>query len=286
MDDELRKQVDELHAYNKEGPKDGCYIRWACFVDGKIKKMASRPCYGEMRAYGQKSTRPQDSKPGDLPNPMPIGGKRGPLALYFYDQTVDDDFIRRVFDPVTSPWRRGIAEDVEFTVRGDKIVGVVFPTPSVDPTVMLSLFINSRGFKAIANAYKLIPAVLPGLSEEEVLFLAFFFRPNTSGGWNGQPLAIIGCNLYHSASYSLNGNVDLKRWFFGESDDLSNGRTWLDGEDYNRPSLADVFVGKDGTSFMKWAQGFITPIVGKTTPDDYTTVVKAFHERYQKEFAK
>lgn len=40
-----------------------------------IKKMY-RPCYGESRAYGANSTRPEDVKPSDLPSPLPAGLRR------------------------------------------------------------------------------------------------------------------------------------------------------------------------------------------------------------------
>lgn len=282
MDDELRKQVDELHEFNRKGTPG--HIRWACFVDGKIKKMASRPCYGEMRSYGQKSTRPQDDKPDDLPQPMPIGGKRGALGLCFMDHQVSDSFIRQVFDPETSPWRRGIAKDVEFSIKNDKIVGVVYPTPDVDPTVMLNLFINSRGFGVNDKANDVIRRTFPELSDPEVFFLSFFFR-HRADNWQ-TPDVISGCQTYHASSYSLNGSVNLNRWFSGESVDISNGRTWLDGEDYNRTALADVFVDKDAEPVIKSLTSCLTIVGNKTTADDYKKAVNAFHERYQKEFAK
>lgn len=276
MDDALKEQVSELHKFNLDG-RPG-FIRWACFIDGKIKKMNSRPCYGEMRSYGRGSTRPQDSKPYDLPSPMPIGGKRGPLALSLYDHSVPNDFIRWAFDPENSPWRRGIAKDVEFTenARG-QIVGVVYPTPDVDPTVMLSLFINGRSFPYTQLAS--IKRLSPELSDPEAYFLSFFFTPVVNLAKELQ-----GCSTYHLRGYSLSGDVDLRAWFTGETIDLSNNRTWLEGEDYNRPNLADVFKGKDAENFINWAKMFIP--AAKTTPDDYKCVVGGFHQRYQKEFAK
>lgn len=250
-DKEKEILLPKFHEYNLKHR----FISWAYAQredDKEIEKiveMTSRPCYGEMRAYGPKSTRPTDHKPGDLPRPMkPAGGDTGifreAVAVSFTPQIQKDEDI-----PVANRWYEflfgpnsiyiaGLDQDnLEFT-KNDKglIKGVVMTGTEVDPTCMVAAFMANRGgnLRTMETFGKLVDA---GMTEREAFLVAFNFSLYVYGNSDfflfTKPMM----------PYMQNPMTNIKKALSADFNrELSNNRTWRDGEDYNRPNLADGFV--------------------------------------------
>lgn len=239
--------IEKMHEFNRAHTG----ISWSAAVrkDDAVEyiPMANRPCYGEMRAYGASSTRPNDYKPGDLPRPIPAGTREA-VSIYIgpvsKDAKVHNRFIRFVLS-ADSPWRKGIGyAGLQLTHDGDEshhIRGLVMYETDVDPTVMVSLFMflrsarcdhysNKRDARADSWA-ELIDA--HGKSE-----LAALIAVN----WMTIHLEQKTFQPSFSLGYFLAQKLDTNLFKAGEARNLSNGRTWRDGEDYNRPEIQDLFA--------------------------------------------
>ena len=112
-----------------------------------IKKMY-RPCYGESRAYGANSTRPEDDKPSDLPSPLPAGLRRIAYAAGIQRVSADKDkhneFVTWLYKGEDS-FFRNVGKYLEFEYSSDgAISGVIALDTSYDPTPLLSSLIYLR----------------------------------------------------------------------------------------------------------------------------------------------
>lgn len=251
MLDLLKKEeadiLEQMHALNRGASG----ISWSAAVrkDDKLQFIAmnNRPCYGEMRAYGKDSTRPQDHKPGDLPRPIPPGIREA-VGCYFGSTSPSAENHNRLIRYVLSdksPWRRGLDQrGIHLTWDGDEthhIKGVVLTETEVDPTVMVSLFMVLRSARysnwgdSVANRFC---TFVDEHKMSEAAALAACFWVNIS-------LTSKTFVPSFGFSYFLANKLDPKKFATGEPLSLSNGRTWRDGEDYNRPEIQDLF--KDET---------------------------------------
>lgn len=239
------KFAEQMHKFNL-GQNGG--ISWSAALRNPeteeltFHKMTDRPCYGEMRMYGKDSTRPYDDKPSDLTKPFrKDSGIREACGVYFtyipymtaQQRTSVPEIVKFLFSE-ESPWRRGLPEQehIEFTLsKGDEYpIGVVFRDTEYDPTVAVSLFIMMRSISNFTPSFQEYRKRFPDLSLSEVMFLALY------------------CPIYNNKlpgsfgySYTMPPKIDLRRWKHGTVQELSEGKTWRDGYDYNRPDMAKLF---------------------------------------------
>lgn len=263
-DKEKEILLPKFHEYNLKHS----FISWAYAQrenDKEIEQiveMTSRPCYGEMRAYGAKSTRPGDHKPSDLPRPMkPAGGDTGifreavavPFRYYHENpatptmKELSNRWARFLFGP-NSPYVAGLDTDnLEFTTTEDgRICGIVMHGTEVDPTCMVACFMANRG--ATLTVQRMWATLVDdfGATEREAFLLAFNFSAEQ------YPTGDLFFLPYAAMSYMQSPLTDPKRLVTQDFErSLSNNRTWRDGEDYNRPNLADGFVRIDHSERKK-----------------------------------
>lgn len=219
-------------------------ISWAALVrqeDGSLKAvtMRNRPCYGEMRRYAD-GTRPQDPHPGDLPRPIPKGPREAFAVRLFAMKGPAEDhntFIEWVFGP-DSPWRRGLGNDVLLHKNKRGIYNIAsFSDTDVDPTVLANLLVTLRSTSYNSQPIPFSECHAAGLTIKQTFFSKVFAAIPT--GY---------CTGAYNTSYYLSPALDFRRFFEGDTLDLSNGRTWRDQEDYNRPELANIFGFSSGLS--------------------------------------
>src|SRR5215217_2346184 len=196
-----------------------------------------QPCWGSLRTYGEKSTRPNDPKPGDLLTPdrtFPATGKVEALGVSFIGHISDvggnkhsfNRFLSEfIFNKEESPWS-SILKDVELVIKDDLFVGCVFKDCHIDPTVL------AQFLRAFASLY-LSPAMLSWckLMDE---------HPEINA-----KVAFLEAHKGMYTFSAISKRVHLESFFNSKPFDLSNGGTLHDREDYNRPDRDYVFGGKN-----------------------------------------
>lgn len=249
---------------------------WAAVVanpeTGKLKfvKRPYRPCFGEMRRYGRTSTRPNDAKPSDLTQPIDkgprlaigvsfgdgfslfLGGPDKDTQVKMWNNTLEFLFSEK------SPWFQGINPEYIRFVREDgdengPYIGAVLTDTNIDPTVWVSLCMFIRNLAGSLGQLQMVGHIAETLncSLLEALLLRvyggiyYYHNPwvkESTGKW-----------LYSNGNfgwhYFLSQHLDLCRFATGDSRDLSNGRTMLQEEDYNRPELPFLFQADEPKSF-------------------------------------
>lgn len=240
-------------------------ISWGAVVkkeDGSFicVKRANRPCYGEMRRYAD-GTRPQDDHPGDIPHVIPFGERLAFGAPLF---GMANEITEYIWSPSDSPWRRGIGKDV--TLRKNKegnYKSVVMTDTQVDPTVLANLLVTSRNIGYHGNT------MYRHYQERGFSFLKSFVGDlftNQPKGWGSGA---------KETFYYLNSQLDMKRFLNGESVDISNGRTWFEQEDYNRPDMNTIFGTEGENLFIH----FTVRTHPASAPDDYEKYMKKLEDR-------
>lgn len=244
--------IAKMHAFNLASV--GTRISWSYVIrdektgDVEFVEMSSRPCYGEMRRYGKGSTRPQDYKPGDLPRPIKKGIREG-VSVYIHstnnDIEIHNEFVSFMLS-TESPYRKGIGFNGLEMTTDDKgrIVGVVMYDTEVDPTTMVALFMFLRSSAGYTVEWDRL--VKEGKSKIVALIASVYARKNGS-----IYIAQFG------GGYYLTHKLDVKKFVNGEVNSLSNGRTWRDQEDYNRPEIQDLFQTTELEPFTKRYMAFV-----------------------------
>lgn len=194
----------------------------------EVEMRHGRPCWGETRRYKEKSNRPFDKWPSDLPTPIGIGSPiAAAMPLNLYGNT-NSDVIETGLDITTSeesPYRT-LFKDYEL-IRSDKnSVGYVFKDTGYDSTVQASMFMNLRNYLVSAHAFlKDLKDVSPALRFVIMTERAMFSQSGAySDGWTS----------------SVHPCWSMKRVIEGNPVGLSNG-TWRDQKDYNRPFIHYLF---------------------------------------------
>lgn len=220
-----------------EGHNKGTYT--ACLVtleeDGSFKAHdhTMNPCWGFLRNYEGKSTRPDDKWPNDLRREGQLVTNEGErIALSVKWGNIKKDALKQfneevALNPEVSPWRT-LLKDVEVVSDDQDVVGaLLFKDLTIDPTFLVSFLRTNVAHRA--KQYVEARKEFPEASHIEAFLLSLFRRDN---GWVSNPF------------YSLNPKFDLRRFVNGDPIDLSNGRTFADKEDYNRPEVDFVFGGR------------------------------------------
>ena len=139
---------DQLRAFAR-GASANCHAT-IIEKDGapQLLKKMYRPCYGESRAYGVNSTRPQDDKPGDLPSPLPHSLPRLAYAAGLNrvsgDKEKHNEFITWLYKGEDS-FFRNVGKFLDFELSKDGfITGVVALDTRFDPTPLITSLIYIR----------------------------------------------------------------------------------------------------------------------------------------------
>jgi hypothetical protein len=235
------------HAVRNTGHSWGAVIRRE---DGTLFKTVrkNRPCWGELRRY-EDGTRPQDFHPTDIPNVIDKGQREAlaiSLLMYKLETQEDDEAVKEFIFSTEGPWRRGMGKDVTLHRGADgRYAAVSMTDTEIDPTVLLSALVGLRvylGARALGGFAKAAEGKSPREKAQEFLVRAFI-------SVGGARRVAEGKNAYDgisfaNLSYCLTSDLSFERFATGDSLDLSNGRTFRDQEDYNRPDLALVFGGE------------------------------------------
>lgn len=188
--------------------------------DGSIVERVSRPCYGELRPYGQGSG-DTVRKPSDLTQPFPDTGRPLGLGLLIQAPTPDKDKFLDFAVSGLSPWRKATegAELVKSPISG-RTIGVVFVNSKVNADILASFCLNSR--------YQ--PARWTELVQKDV-------SPQTA--------MVLAVRLMNFPSmYYV--NVDIPAVYHGNPH-VPEKHLWYDRAAYRRPMIERIFqkVEKD-----------------------------------------
>lgn len=189
----------------------------------------SRPCFGEMRAYGKESTRPSDSKPSDLPRPLPPGVRR--LAAGVCVPRMAKGQVEPYINwMLTEGPFRALGKDYEIVSNTKSVTGVLFKDTDVDPTMLISFAMCMRHSAAVG------PLLKEGVSNITTFLLTHLFN-----AWFSPSPKSWTLNLQNGYGYAFSPSPDLVRLMKGEFKNVSNNRSFLEGEDYNRPELIQTY---------------------------------------------
>lgn len=164
---------------------------------------------------GNPSEPSDDYYPTDLPYPFPLGN---PVALGVSLNCGDPEIRKVLLDQKESPFRRGLDPDGKIEDLGK---GVVMDGLELDPTVLVNL-LNTAGWSSQKEVYYPIIKELPMFDK---LFMSYF-------------------GLFGGDGYYTPKSIDPKKFFSGESNDLTGG-TLAKRYDYNRRILHEVFGDVD-----------------------------------------
>ena len=206
----------------------------------------NRPCYGEFRRYGVKSTRPWEVRPGDLPTPL---GPGTPLAAgasvgnlkYVTDvySQVGEKEIGVLFS--SEGIFRKVLPGVNFVYRDNGgIGGIIWTDMSLDSTMMVQT-LRLLSFFSYAFRY---------FNPSDI----FTFPPDVAG------LLLLsgGYGDYkYIDSYYVDPSSSPQRVLKGDMQALSFG-PFNEGFDYNRFAVSHVFTEFDEKTLEGLRTGGIT----------------------------
>lgn len=211
----------------------------------EIHPRRSRPCYGEMRNYKEKSkNRPGDRFPGDLLNNFPDGT---PCAVAFpfskSNPKNQSDMIEKLFSDY-NPWLGKNSEFVNNIIflknKKNRNVGVIVNTGDISPTYLVATFMKTRSIGS--NQCK----VYDDLKELGVEDKSAYLLSLISYNYNG-------IMLLQGPIISQQTNVF--KYLNQEPIDLDDGLLWSDRCDYNRPyimyAFCDGFIKDNPTKVVK-----------------------------------
>jgi len=225
--DNLDEAWDHMRNYVPHHNYNICYAMLFIEEDGyHVHERTSQPCYGEMRAYGEKSiNRPNDPRPTDLHTPFPEKGN--PIGAVSYHARLPQNdatlfALNLHCNPEISAYRDVASGGVE-VILAENHVNVFVKTSDFDATQLVAFFRKTR--MANTAMYQLHQM---GVGDKEAYCLGF-------GG-------SVGGNQFHLNCYT--SVLDLWRIYNQQPNNLTEG-TWYNRYDYNRPHI-DFILGETG----------------------------------------
>lgn len=210
----------------------------ATFNKGRrnVRVLQDRPCFGELRRYGSrgsfdKGTRSGDPHPHDLPRPMSTVDAR--IRVYIslnYLLQVSDRLLEFLFSP-RSPWGSVFKKYrlvIDRPLQGRRAM-VKILDPRFDPTVLVSLLLFAKQVNGTDRSALFEECIdKHGMSETGALLMAAVYMY-----YNESTIDI--------SAYFMHPRIDMGRFFTQNPRDLSSGLTWMEGDDYSRPELPELF---------------------------------------------
>lgn len=202
-----------------------------------VHPRTQRPCYGELRAYGDKSTnRKDDKQPGDLRNNFPEGIPVGVAVKYFLNNAESIDFAKLYWGP-HNPYIGKYHKHVSLVLDDNgNMLGYIIKRGDIPPTPLVLSIMSFRGM----NKYKMFEALqkAPFNFDERKALISTI----CSTYFEGLKQVSFPYGYFSSRS-------NIERIFKHDQNDLDQGYLWSDRGDYNRPNLSELFV--DEYSFEK-----------------------------------
>lgn len=243
---EEREVYDFLSSWilKQRTPSYHTYVIVVRDEEGKLSthERISRPCYGELRRYREKSNNRKDDRfPGDLLNNFPEGTPTA-LAFYFPDNIPSKKEIslyREKYWSSYNPWIGNIPEivdNIEF-IRNEKgyIRGFILNCGDFPPTNLVATLMNHRSRNK--DSYDVFQwFVSDGLEEEIALPLSIVVNKN-------------GDNFIVNNPINVSSESSKKRFWNKDTIDLDGGLLWSEGADYNRPEVMHLFREEGSIGF-------------------------------------
>lgn len=229
----LRKLVLEW------GPKTNTFAIVVRTEDGEeeIHERVSRPCFGEMRNYLEKSkNRPDDRFPGDLKNNFPDGTPIG-VALCAHNQNEMKDYLFTELNPFLGRNKEFLENLEVITNKDGKSIGAIISSGDIPPTPLVATFMISRSFHYQHHTLKRLREL--GVKDKFAVPLAMVSGYAT-------PDAKSVAMDYSTPTFHTYSN--LERVIDRNPIDLDNGMLWSDRCDYNRPYIAFQFVDDENVN--------------------------------------
>lgn len=202
----------------------------------------SRPCFGELRRYREKSNnRKEDRFPSDLLNNFPKGT---PIALAVVSPRLNPKHNQFVIDNWTkySPWisnNREIQDNLSFIhdPKTDTIKGVFINTGDFLPAHLVAHLMWMRN---VLTRYQNIERLkFLDIPLETCVILSSICHPyNTS--------------FFLNANSIIGNKTDLNLLFNKTPQDVDGGMLWSEGCDYNRPGIMNAFENKEKESSLTY----------------------------------
>lgn len=193
-------------------------------VNGKllVNNRKGEPCYGFLRKYKERSDRPNDPRPGDLPRDFPEGTPVAvgiPLNEYgVLSWEKNKEFLSFLYGE-KSPYAK-LFKDTEIIVVNDEVKGYVFKDLEFDSNLFAYFLKYSRGVLiSWCNIFKICKETGIFKSDEECAIYVL-----CGGSTNGINFAFV-----KDLSYFVKGNVKYPTG------------TFKSGADYARPLIERMF---------------------------------------------
>ena len=188
----------------------------------KVHNRKGEPCYGFLRKYKDRSDRPNDPRPGDLPRDFP-NGTPVVLGIPMHEQGIhweeNKDFLSFLYGD-KSPYAK-LFKDTEVIVVKDIVQGFVFKDLEFDSNLLAYFLKFSRGhYSTWCSSFKKAKETGFFASDEECGVYVL------CGGGPGQ----VNMDYILDLSYFVKGNV---RFPTG---------TFKSGADYARPLIERMFI--------------------------------------------
>jgi len=185
-----------------------------------------RPCYGELRDYGTKSTDPDTEKPSDLTQTLPEGKPVGLIISLAHLRDMPREVLKLVFDPIKSPWKNGLPLGNTYFLDDDTRPSLLLTNGNFEPTVLVNLL------KCLINIEYNIKVCFDSDIEVIDQIAAHLFVHKT---WH----------RYGSINnYCMSPFSNISRFYKGNTRDLTGG-TWGERTAYNRKEMADIFTDEE-----------------------------------------
>lgn len=211
--------------------------------------LKDRPCYGELRRYKSKSSRPHDPHPGDLPSPLPAGKPVAvaiPLDITRHTPVLDELVKKTILHP-NGPYSALLKLDHEILPLHNGVgCGILIKTGNLDSTLLVSLAKNAQSMALNVLKTNVLKRNLEKVGEIHPALLFFLCTHNAHLDYELiSPLPASKETVWLSKfdSYSNSPTWSFRKVVTGDYNPLSDG-LFSEGKDYNRPYLHYLFTDR------------------------------------------
>lgn len=232
--------LEQLRNFSRAGQRHHALLMKQEDGTLNVAERTGQPCWGSLREYGSKSSRPYDGWPGDLRTPQRTFPAGEPLAVSIpfssYAGATLPGWVEENFLSSSSPWRElGKLADPEYVYDADGVLkGVMYRKTDIDPSLMVSSFRNSGNLSGWATKHTYLKQQFPDL-DPRTLWILTMASTTKEAIFNGN---------FQFTFAAWGGAADISRIRDGEIlEDLREG-TFRNRFSYNRPVI-DCLFGYD-----------------------------------------
>lgn len=254
----LDKGLEYLRAFAKRGNYYHALLME--HEDGSlhVSERTNQPCWGSLREYGSKSTRPYDGWPGDLRTPERTFPQGKPVAVaipiggsgYNPDASLTEWITHKFLGENSPYWEIGAKAEPEWLLNGNKqVVGLVLHNTNIDPSLMVNMFRASRNVGGWGTRFLKFQQAFPKLHEKALWMLTLS--------------SVSTFTVPFTYNFGLFGGApDLARVRDGQILEGLREGLFRDRYSYNRP-LIDCIFGYDPPKKMVYTNKVFN------TPEEY-----------------